>query len=94
MYDIITDTPYQNTELYIAFNDLSSDEDQLVSTVQNQSRNSINSIAECNNETDECVLLDEEIENQMNAPKQEMVNNYGKLTYGDEYYFYLFRLKI
>ena len=36
MYRIITDTPYENTELYIAYNDLSSNKDQPVSTVKNQ----------------------------------------------------------
>ena len=35
MYGIITDTPSENTELYIAYNDLSSDEDEPGSTAQN-----------------------------------------------------------
>ena len=36
MYGIITDTPSENIESYIAYNDLSSDEDERVSTVPNQ----------------------------------------------------------
>ena len=34
MYGIITDTISENTESYIVYNDLSSDEDEPVSTVQ------------------------------------------------------------
>ena len=83
MYVIITDTPNENTESYIAYNDLSSDEDEPVSTVPNQSTNVNHNIAKCNNEVndDKCDMLNDDIENQMNAPTQEMVNDDGELIY-------------
>ena len=81
MYGIITDTPSENTESYISCNDLSSDEDEPVSTVQNQATNVIHNIAELEN--DECDMLNDNIENQMNALTQEMVNDDGELIYKD-----------
>ena len=49
MYGIITDTPSESTDLYIAYNDLPSDEDVPVSTEQNQSTNANLNIAESDN---------------------------------------------
>ena len=70
MYGIKTDTPSETTESYIAYNDLSIDEDEPVSTVKNQSTNANNNIAKCNNEenNDKCDVLNDNIEDQMNAP--------------------------
>ena len=50
------------------------------STVQNQSTNANHNIAKCNNEVnnDECDMLNDNIENQMNAPTREMVNDDGE----------------
>ena len=73
----ITCTSNENAESHIAYNDLSSDEDEPVSTVPNQSTNTNHNIAECNNEVDgdECDMSNTDIENQMYAPMLEMVNN-------------------
>ena len=65
MYGIIKPTPSENLESYIAHNDLSSDEDESVSTVQNQATNANHNIAELDN--DECDMLNDDIGNQMNA---------------------------
>ena len=75
MYGIITATPSESTELYIAYNYLSSDEDEPVSTVQDQATNANHNIA------DKCDMVNDNIENQINAPTQEMVNDGGKLIY-------------
>ena len=82
IYGIITNTPFEHTDLYPAYNDLSSDEDETVSAVQNKSTYANHNIAEYYNETDgdEYDLPDDDIENQMNAPTQEIVNDDGKLT--------------
>ena len=79
MYGIITATPSENTESHIAYNDLSSDEDAPVSTVQNQASNANHNITKLDN--DKCDILNDNIENQMNAPTQEMVNDDGELIY-------------
>ena len=73
MYGIIIDTPSENTESYIAYNDLSSDEDDPLSTGQNKSTNANHNIAKCNNEVndDECDMLNDNFENQMNPPTQK-----------------------
>ena len=65
MYGIITDTASENTVSYIAYNDLSSDEDEQASTEQNQSTNANHNIGELdNNQRD---MLTDNIEHQMNA---------------------------
>ena len=79
MYGIITDTPSENTESYIAYNDLSNDEDEPVSTIQNQATNANHNIVELDN--NKCDMLNDNIENQMKAPTQEMVNDDGELIY-------------
>ena len=83
MCGIITDTPSENTESYIVYNYLSYDEDGPVSTVPNQSTNANHNIAKCNNKAnhDKCDMLNDDIENQMNAPMQEIVNDDGELLY-------------
>ena len=70
----------QNRTLHI-----SNDEDQPVSTVQDQSTNANYNIDKYNNEVDgdECDLSDADTENQMNAPTQEIVNDDDELNYGD-----------
>ena len=82
----ITCTSNENAESHIAYNDLSSDEDEPVSTVLYQLYKSTNAnynIAECNNEINgnEYDSSDTDIENQMNTPikkkKMMMVNLYG-----------------
>ena len=75
MYGIITDPPGDKPESYIAYNDLSSDEDETASTVQNQLPNANHNIAQSHNNKSD--MLNDDIENQMNAPTQEMVNEYG-----------------
>ena len=50
MYGIITDKPSESTDLYIAYNDLSSDEDKPVSTVQNQATNANHRIGKLDND--------------------------------------------
>ena len=77
MYGIITDIPSENIESYIAYNDSSSDEDESVSTVQNQATNANHNFAELDN--NQCDMLNDNIETQMNAPTQEMVNDDGEL---------------
>ena len=77
MYGIITATPSESIESYIAYNDLSSDEDEPVSIVQNQATNFNHNVVELDN--GECDTLNDNIENQMNAPTQEMVNDDGEL---------------
>ena len=79
MYGIITPSPNESIDSYIAYNDLSSDEDEPVSTLQKQANNTNHNIAKSDN--DECDMLNDDIENQMNAPTQEMVNDDGKLIY-------------
>ena len=83
MYGIITDTPSESAELYIVYNDLSSDKDEPVSKFLNQSTHANCHIAKCNNEVndDGCDMLTDDIENQMNASTQEMVNDDGELIY-------------
>ena len=83
MNSILTDTPSENIESYIAYNDLSSDEDQPVFTVPNQSTHANHNLAIFNNEVndDKCDMLNDDIENQMNVPMQEMVNDDGELIY-------------
>ena len=78
MYGIIIDKPSESTDQYIAYNDLSSDEDQPVSTEQNQATANHN-IAKLDN--NQCDMLNNNIENQMNAPTQEIVNDDGELIY-------------
>ena len=77
MYGIITVTPSESTDSYIAYIDLSSNEDAPVSTVQNQLTNSNHNIAELNN--NEHDMLNDNIKNKMNAPTQEMVKDDGEL---------------
>ena len=73
IYGIITPTPSESTDLYIAYNDLPCDEDKQVSTEQNQSTNTnLNNGESDNNQHN---MLNDNIENQMNAPMQEMVND-------------------
>ena len=79
MYGTITATPSENRESYIAYNDLPSDEDEPVSTGQNQATNANHNIDELDN--NECDISNDNIENQMNAPAQEMVNDDGELIY-------------
>ena len=79
MYGIITSTPSESTDLYIAYNDLPSDEDKQVLTVQNQSTNVNLNIGESDN--NQLNKLNDNIENQMNAPTQEMVNDDGEFIY-------------
>ena len=83
MYGIITDTPSENTESCIAYNDLSSDEDEPLSTVQNQLTSPNRNVAQCKNEVndDKCDMLNDDIENQIDARTQEMVNDDGELIY-------------
>ena len=79
MYGIVTPTPSKSTDSYIAYNDLPSDEDKQVSTEQHQSTNAnLNIGASDNNQHD---MLNDNIENQMNAPTQEIVNDDGELIY-------------
>ena len=77
MYGIITDTSNENTDSYIAYNDLSSDEDKPVSKVPKQSTNTNQNIAKCNNEVndDEFDMSNADIENQTNALTLEILNN-------------------
>ena len=92
-YGIITPTPSKSTDSYIAYNDLSSDEDQQASTEQNQSSNANPIIGE--SDGNQCDMLNDNVENQMNAPTQKMVNDDGELIYiylCDEYN--LIKLKI
>ena len=79
MYGIITDIPSESTELYNAYNDLLNDNDEPVSTVQNQATNANHNIAKLDN--DKCDMVNDNIENQVNAPMQEMVNDDGELIY-------------
>ena len=83
MYGNITNIPSENTESYIAYNNLSSDQDQPVSTVPNQSINVNHYIAKFKNEVDDdkCDMLNADIENQMDALTQKMVNDDGELIY-------------
>ena len=79
MYGNITATPSESTESYIVYNNLSSVEDAPVSTEQNQSTYTNHNIAELdNNQRD---TSNDNIENQMNTPTQEMVNDDGELIY-------------
>ena len=78
-YGNITPTPSESTDSYIAYNNLSSDEDKQASTEQNQSTHANHNIGESdNNQRD---MLNDNIENQMNAQTQEMVNDDGELIY-------------
>ena len=79
MYGIITSTPSESTDLYIAYNDLPSDGDKQVSTEQNQSSNTTLNISE--SDDNQLDMVNDNIENQMNAPTQEMVNDDGELIY-------------
>ena len=79
MYGIITATPNESTDSYIAYNDLSSDEDEPVSTVENQATNANHNITEL--DYNKCDMLHYYIGNQMNAPTQEMVNDDGGKIY-------------
>ena len=85
MYDIITYKPIENTESYIAYSDLSSDEDESVSTQQNQSIIANHNIAE--SDSNQHDMLNDNIETQMNAPTQQMINDDGELA---NIYIYIF----
>ena len=52
MYGVIKHTQCENIESYIAYNYLSSDENEPISIVQNQSTNANCNITTCNNEVD------------------------------------------
>ena len=75
-YNIITGPPGDKPASYIAYNDLISDEDEPVSTVQNQSTDANHDIVESDN--DECDMLNDDIENQLNASMQGMINDDGE----------------
>ena len=76
MYGIIKTTSSENLDLYIAHNDLPNNEDAPVSTEQNQSINANLNISELDN--NQCNMLNDNVENQMNALTQEMVNDDGE----------------
>ena len=76
---IIAATPSESADLSIAYNDLLNDEDAPVSIEQNQSSNANHNIGELNNNKRD--MINDDIENQMNAPMQEMVNDDGEFTY-------------
>ena len=78
-YGIIIPTPNKSTDSYIAYNDLSSDEDEPVSTEQNQSTNANHNIGESNN--DQRDMLNDDVENQMTVSTEEIVNDDGELIY-------------
>ena len=73
MYGIITDTPNESTDSYIAYNDLSSDEYEPVSTAHYQATNANHKITELDN--NKCDMFHDNIENQMNAPTQDIIND-------------------
>ena len=83
IYSIITDTPSENKESCIAYNSLSSDEDVPVSTEPNQSTNVNDNIANYYKEVDgyECDISNADVENQMDVPMQEIVDDDGELLY-------------
>ena len=85
MYGIIIDIPNESTESCIAYNDLSNDEEP-VSTVQNQATNANHNIGELDD--NECDMLNDNIENQMNTLAQEIVNDDGELIYINIFYVY------
>ena len=84
-YGIITPTPSKNTDSYVAYNDLPSDEDEPVSTEQNQSIIANHNIAE--SDSNQHDMLNDNIETQMNAPTQQMINDDGELA---NIYIYIF----
>ena len=59
MHGIITPAPSESTNSYIAYNDLSSDEDAPVSIEQNQSTNANLDIGESDN--NQCDMLNDNI---------------------------------
>ena len=76
-YNIITGPPVDKPVSYIAYNDLLSDEDEDVSTQENQSTyNNQDIIASDNNGSH---MLNDDIENQLNASTQGMINDDGEL---------------
>ena len=79
MYGIITSTPSESADLYTAYNDLSSEEDAPVSTEQNQSN--ISNLNICESDNNQRDMLNDNIENQMDTPMQEIVNDDGELVY-------------
>ena len=76
MYGIIKPTSSENLDSYIAHNDFPNDEDVPVSTEQSQSINANLNIGELDNI--QCNMLNDNVENQMNALTQEMVNDDGE----------------
>ena len=75
IYGIITSTPSERTDSYIAYNDLPSDEDAPVWTEQNQSTDANLNINESDNNQHD--RSNDNIEYQMNALMQQTVNDDG-----------------
>ena len=76
-YNIITGPPVDKPASYIAYNDLLSDDDENVSTEQNQETDANHNIIASDN--DECDMLNDDIENQLNVSMQGMINDDGEL---------------